>query len=70
VAAVWRNQTLADDTPHGDNARGAVADAMTGPGARTTQLYINLKDNSERLAGQGFAPIGQVVEGMEVVDRL
>ncbi|MGO9261375.1 MAG: alpha/beta fold hydrolase [Bryobacteraceae bacterium] len=70
VAAVWRNQTMPDDPPHGDNARGLVAYAMTGPGARTTQLYINLRDNSDRLAGQGFAPIGQVVEGMDVVDRL
>jgi len=70
VAAVWRHETLADDPPHGQNQRGVVAYAMTGPNARTTQLYINLKDNSSRLAGQGFAPIGQVVEGMEVVDRL
>jgi homoserine O-acetyltransferase len=70
VAAVWRNQTMADDTPHGENARGVVAYAMTGPGARTTQLYINLKDNSQRLAGQGFAPIGEVVAGMDIVDRL
>ena len=70
MAAVWRNHSIADDAPHGDNARGVVAYAMTGPNARTTQLYINLKDNSERLAGQGFAPIGRVVQGMDVVDRL
>jgi cyclophilin family peptidyl-prolyl cis-trans isomerase len=70
VAAAWRNQTMPDDQPHGGNARGVVAYAMTGPGERTTQLYINLKDNTDRLAGQGFAPIGRVVEGMEVVDSL
>jgi len=70
VAAVWRNQAMPDDPPHGRNPRGVVAYAMTGPGARTTQLYINLNDNTERLAGQGFAPIGEVVEGMEIVDRL
>jgi len=70
VAGAWRNRTMPDDRPQGDNRRGVVAYAMTGPGARTTQLYINLKDNSERLAGQGFAPIGEVVDGMEVVDRL
>jgi homoserine O-acetyltransferase len=42
---------------------------MTGPNARTTQLYINLVDNS-RLDAEGFAPIGRVVEGMEIVDQL
>lgn len=51
------------------NTRGFIAFAMTGPNQRTTQLYINLKDNSQQDA-QGFAPIGLVVQGMEVVDSL
>ena len=42
---------------------------MTGPDARTTQLFINLGDNS-RLDREGFAPVGRVVEGMDVVDSL
>ena len=70
VSAVWRNQAIPDDVPREDYGRGVVAYAMTGPGARTTQLYINLKDNTERQKGLGFAPIGTVVEGMDVVDRL
>ena len=74
VAAAWRAEAMPDDRPgegaRTDNQRGVVAYAMTGPGARTTQLYINLKDNTQRLAGQGFAPIGEVVEGMQVVDSL
>lgn len=48
--------------------RGTVSYAMTGPDARTTQLFVNLADNS-RLDAEGFAPVG-VVEGMDVVDRL
>jgi homoserine O-acetyltransferase len=51
------------------NQRGFVGYAMTGPNTRATQLYINLADNT-RLDPQGFAPIGKVVEGMEVVDKL
>ncbi len=51
------------------NVRGSFAYAMTGPDTRTTQLYINLKDNTH-LDAQGFAPLGRVVEGMEIVDGL
>jgi cyclophilin family peptidyl-prolyl cis-trans isomerase len=69
VAAVWRNQTIPDDPPRQSNTRGTVSYAMTGPGARTTQLFVNLGDNS-RLDREGFAPVGRVVEGMEVVDSL
>ncbi len=69
VAAVWRNQTITADPVRQSNTRGTVSYAMTGPGARTTQLFVNLGDNS-RLDKEGFAPVGRVVEGMEVVDRL
>jgi cyclophilin family peptidyl-prolyl cis-trans isomerase len=69
VAAVWRNRTIPDDPVRARNTRGSVAYAMTGPDTRTTQLFVNLSDNS-RLDAEGFAPIGTVVEGMEVVDRL
>ena len=68
-AQAWRNKTIADDPVAQSNQRGFISYAMTGPNTRTTQLYINLADNS-RLDPQGFAPIGQVVEGMEVVDKL
>jgi cyclophilin family peptidyl-prolyl cis-trans isomerase len=69
VAAVWQGETIPDDRVRGSNTRGAVAYAMTGPDTRTTQLFINLSDNSS-LDAEGFAPIGRVIEGMEVVDRL
>jgi homoserine O-acetyltransferase len=60
---------MPDDRVRQSNRRGFVAFAMTGPDRRTTQLFINLSDNA-RLDKEGFAPIGKVVEGMEVVDRL
>lgn len=69
IAGVWRERAMADDPVRETNVRGTFAFAMTGPDTRTTQIYINLADNS-RLDAEGFAPLGRVVEGMDVVDRL
>ncbi len=69
ISTVWRELAIKDDPVRESNTRGSFAYAMTGPDTRTTQLYINLADNTH-LDAQGFAPIGWVVEGMEVVDRL
>jgi cyclophilin family peptidyl-prolyl cis-trans isomerase len=69
VAGVWKDQTIPDDPALQSNRRGFVAYAMTGPNTRTTQLFISLADNT-RLDAEGFAPIGRVVEGMDVVDQL
>ena len=51
------------------NTRGFVSYAMGGANTRTTQIFINFGDNS-RLDDMGFSPFGEVVEGMEVVDRI
>jgi peptidyl-prolyl cis-trans isomerase A (cyclophilin A) len=40
------------------------------PNSRSTQLFINFKDNSQSLNPQGFAPLGRVIEGMDVVDDI
>jgi len=69
IAAIWKNETIPDDPVRQNNTRGFVTYAMTGTNTRTTQLFINLGDNS-RLNNEGFAPIGKVIEGMTVVDQL
>jgi homoserine O-acetyltransferase len=69
IAGIWRNQSFPDDPVRARNTRGTFAFAMTGPDARTTQIYINTSDQLQQDA-QGFAPFGKVVEGMEVVDQL
>lgn len=69
INALWKRNSIADDPVRLSNIRGTVAFAMTGENTRTTQVYINTADNT-RLDGGGFAPIGEVIEGMDVVDRL
>ena len=70
VAAAWRTATIPDDPFKSGNARGAITFAKTGaPNSRTTQLFINFKDNNN-LDGMGFASFGKVTEGMDVVDKI
>ena len=69
VSAAWRDQRIADDPVRRTNLRGMVSFATAGPGTRTTQVFINYGSN-DRLDAMGFAPFGQVVEGMDVVERL
>jgi peptidyl-prolyl cis-trans isomerase A (cyclophilin A) len=70
VSALWRERTLPDDPRRESNRRGTIAFAFAVANGRTTQLFFNLRDNSETLDPQGFAPFGRVVEGMDVVDSL
>ena len=66
----WRQANILDDPVKQVNTRGRITYAKTNqPNTRTTQLFINLGDNSN-LDGMGFAPFGEVVEGMEVVDAI
>jgi peptidyl-prolyl cis-trans isomerase A (cyclophilin A) len=69
ISAQWREARIKDDPVKQSNKRGAITFATSGPDSRTTQVFINFGDNS-RLDTQGFAPFGQVVAGMEVVDQL
>ena len=69
VNGMWRMLKIPDDEPAHKNTRGTVAFAMNGANTRSTQVFINLKDNA-RLDAQGFAPFGEVVEGMETVGQL
>ncbi len=69
VQVRWSNAPIRDDRVAASNVRGAVTFAMAGPNSRTTQLFINLVDNT-LLDIDGFAPIGTVIEGMDIVDQI
>jgi cyclophilin family peptidyl-prolyl cis-trans isomerase len=70
ISNVWRSQTIPDDPRRQTNLRGTVAYAFAIPNGRTTQLFINLRDNSATHDPEPFVPIGRVAEGMEVADAL
>ncbi len=58
------------------NQRGTIAMARTPvPNSATSQFFINVVDNSSRLDaprpdGHGYAVFGEVVAGMDVVDKI
>ena len=70
IANAWKDATIASDRPILSNTRGRVTFAKgTLASSRTTQFFINYGDNS-RLDIDGFAPFGEVITSMVLVERL
>ena len=71
VAGRWYEATIADDPAVLANQRGTLAFAAgDAPASRSTQIFVNLRDNPQfdRL---GFVPFARVIEpGMDVVDSI
>jgi len=65
---MWASAPIPDDPVRQSNVRGTLTYAASSmPNSRSTQLFFNLRTNA-MLDTKGFAPIGQVTEGMDVVD--
>lgn len=69
VEAAWMNARIKDDPVKQSNKKYSLTFAMGGPNTRTTEFFINLRDNAS-LDGMGFSPIGEVIEGKELVDAI
>ncbi len=71
ISAAWRNAQIPADPVKQSNKRGYITYAMgAAPTTRTTQVFINFRDNGN-LDKLGFAPFGEVVApGMDVVDKI
>lgn len=71
VSAAWQNANIKDEPVTGSNKRGYLTYAKTSlPNTRSTQVFINLKDNAG-LDRQGFSPFGVVdAQGMKVVEMM
>jgi len=71
LAQAWRTKAIPDDPFKGvSNTRGTIAYAFKDPNGRTTQVFINLKDNSATHDKEPFVVFGKVIEGMDVADSL
>ena len=68
VAAAWETRTIQDDPVKQSNQAGFLSFASGGPNTRTTQVFINKRDNS-RLDSLGFPPFAKVIDGMHVVEQ-
>jgi cyclophilin family peptidyl-prolyl cis-trans isomerase len=69
IAKRWRSRTIPDDPLREPNLRGTIAYAFKDPNGRSTQAFINLRDNRET-HDKDFVPFARVVEGMDVADAL
>jgi peptidyl-prolyl cis-trans isomerase A (cyclophilin A) len=69
VAKSWDSLTIKDDPAKVSNKTGTITFATSGSDSRTTQVFVNLNNNT-MLDSQGFSPFGEVAEGMSVVQSL
>ena len=73
VSRAWRGKTILDEPVKVVNQKGTLSYARGGPNTRSVQLFFNTVDNTPRLDTLntfGFPPIGQVVQGLGVLDSL
>lgn len=68
AAQAWRHRTIPDEPRVLSNTRGTMAFAFRDPNGRTTQVFVNLRDNSATHDKEPFVPFTRVVEGMEAAD--
>ncbi len=68
IAKIWRDRTIPDEPRVLPNERGTIAFAFAVPNGRSTQVFINLRDNRETHDKEPFVPFGRVISGMETVD--
>jgi cyclophilin family peptidyl-prolyl cis-trans isomerase len=66
----WKDKTFDDDPSFYALERGTLAFAKAGANTNSTQVFINYRENN-RLAdpSNGFTAFGEVVSGMDVVDK-
>ena len=69
VQKKWKENPIKDDPVVFSNRKGTICFATAGPNSRTTQLFINLKDNNN-LDGLGFSAFGRVNKGLKHIEAI
>lgn len=69
ITKSWDDKVLPDEPTKHSNLYGTVTFANAGPNTRTTQIFINYANNTY-LDDMGFPPVAEIIEGMDVVERL
>jgi len=69
IQSKWEKAPIKDESVKMSNTLGLVAFSANGAHSRSTQIYINLKDNKS-LDRQGFPVFGDVVQGIGILARL
>lgn len=70
LSRVWMEHNMFDDRPIQSNKRAMVTFASTGEkNSRSVQVFISKVDNGY-LDSRGFAPFGEVIEGLDILDML
>lgn len=76
VDAGWEARGIPDEPVTMGNIRGRMSYARAGAQTRSSQLFINLRNNSPRYdtvnaqGVVGYPPIAEVVDGLDVLDSL
>ena len=70
VSKEWTAARIDDDPVLQSNTRGKVTFATAGPNTRTAQVFINYTDRNAQLDNMGFAPFGEIIDGMDSVDGI
>ena len=76
IDALWDARGIPDEPVLTGNTRGRVSFARAGAQTRSSQIFINLRNNSPRYdtvnaqGVVGYPPVAEVVDGMAVLDSL
>lgn len=71
----WRKYKIADEEVLHGNIKGSISFARSGKESRSTEMFINLKDNPRLdtinyAEVKGFPSFGDVINGMDIVAAL